>query len=96
MKAVPTEPIMYPANKNASGIAKIPVPKHPFSKWNNVSKFLEKSYRRDDVTCLSISMKSHNTTSMSNILSAYLGTLDVMTAGTYVVGWSTSVCSCGS
>lgn len=37
---VPTLPMSRPELKKALGIAKIPVPKLPFSKWIRVSEFL--------------------------------------------------------
>ena len=40
MKIVPTKPITSPALKKALGMARIPVPKLPFSRWISVSVFL--------------------------------------------------------
>lgn len=41
MTTVAIKPITYPALWKAFGIARIPVPKLPFSKWSNVSAFLK-------------------------------------------------------
>lgn len=37
-------PFTMPAYMKACGIAKIPVPRHPLSKWKRVSAFLKKCY----------------------------------------------------
>lgn len=41
IKTSPTEPTISPALRKASGIAKIPVPIFPLSKWMAVSRFLD-------------------------------------------------------
>lgn len=41
MKIVPIAPVIYPEFLNAFGMAKIPVPKDPLSKWKSVSQFLK-------------------------------------------------------
>ena len=54
MKNVPTKPITSPAFKKALGMARIPVPKLPFSKWISVSVFLreEKVVAHYQPSCL--------------------------------------------
>lgn len=50
MIAVDTIPVAIPEFLNASGIARIPVPRHPLSKWMRVSAFLEKNTNDHDNT----------------------------------------------
>lgn len=49
MTAVETIPVAIPEYLKASGIARIPVPRHPLSKWIRVSAFLKKKRDQDTI-----------------------------------------------
>jgi hypothetical protein len=75
MNSVPATPITYPALKKAFGMARIPVPRLPFSKCSSVSVFLWETKRVKSFASLSMGHESLKIADADEVATALLSRL---------------------